>query len=363
MRMAGKVFLILLGILVLVAAGFGLFWYRNVHGFDRYKAALKRLRAVEKQAVLPQSGSTKERIINYGEIGTQGPALLLIHGQMGSWETYACVCEALARDWHIYAVDLYGHGQSSHDPDLYWLDENGNDLIWFVNNVIQGPTVVAGHSNGALVAAYMAAYGGENIVGAVLEDPPVFSTEGDGWEKSFAYLDTYKPLHDYRQLAEPKECWEAYYLRHCLWGQLFVKNGMEGIANYAQRYHEKHPGEPVRIGFLPYSAWSVFETAGAYDLAYGERFYDLTWNHGHRHADILSAIQIPCVYLHAKETVHPSGTLLCAASREQAERAMKCIGENGRLVETDTGDHMIHDVHRDVYVSAVRSLLNAGKED
>jgi pimeloyl-ACP methyl ester carboxylesterase len=75
------------------------------------------------------------------------------------------------------------------------------------------------------------------------------------------------------------------------------------------------------------------------------------------HKEILSAIDVPCVYLHAKETLHENGTFLCAASREQAERAVSYIGDNCRLVETDTSDHVIHTVHRDVYVDAVNSLL------
>ena len=40
------------------------------------------------------------------------------------------------------------------------------------------PQLWRGHSNGALTAAYIAAYGGQNIAGAVLEDPPVFSAGG-----------------------------------------------------------------------------------------------------------------------------------------------------------------------------------------
>ena len=78
-------------------------------------------------------------------------------------------------------------------------------------------------SNGAITASYIAAYGGKNIAGAVLEDPPIFSTGGEGWKESFAYLDTYKPLHDYNESSK-KECWEAYYLRNCHWGKLFMKS-------------------------------------------------------------------------------------------------------------------------------------------
>ena len=39
-----------------------------------------------------------------------------------------------------------------------------------IQNVIGEKTVVCGHSNGALTAAYIAAYGGENIAGAPLAE-------------------------------------------------------------------------------------------------------------------------------------------------------------------------------------------------
>lgn len=345
---AGIIFLILI---VFAVLAFSIFWRRNVRWYDKYEKALGEAGAKEKQVTLP-SGN----VINYGEAENNKPPLLLIHGQMGIWEDYALVMPELSKNWHIYAVDVYGHGGSSHDESLYYLDANGDDLIWFIDHVIGAPTVVSGHSNGGLTAAYIAAYGGGNIAGVVLEDPPVFSTEGEGWEESFAYLDTYKVLHNYNE-SDKSECWEAYYLRHCYWGQLYMKDSMAGIANYAQKYHEKHPDEAVKIGFLPASVWSVFEYAGEYDFAYGEHFYDLSWNHGYTHEQILSEIEVPCVYIHAKESVHGNGTYLCAASREQAERAASFIGENCRLIETGSSDHVIHTVHRDFYIEAVNSLL------
>ena len=348
MKIAG---IVLLSVIVIAFAAFLLFWYRNIHWYDKYRKALKKAGAKEKQATLPDG-----TVINYGEVENDKPALLLIHGQMSTWEDYALVLPELSRNWHIYAVDVYGHGESAHDERLYYLDVNGDGLIWFIDHVIGGPTVVSGHSNGAITAAYIAAYGKQNIAGAVLEDPPVFSTEGEGWEDSFAYLDTYKPLHEYN-ISDKTECWEAWYLRHCYWGQLFMKNAMPRIADYAQKYHSRHPDEEVKIGFLPSSMWYMFKYAKKYDFAYGERFYDLSWNHGLRHENILAAIDVPCVYLHAKETKHENGTYLCAASREQAERAVSCIGGNCRLVETASSDHVIHTVHSDVYIEAVNSLL------
>lgn len=312
--------IVLLAVIVVAAVAFGLYWHHNTHWYFKYEKALKTAGAEEKQVTLPNGN-----VINYGEVSNEKPALLLIHGQMSIWEDYALVLPELSKNWHIYAVDVYGHGESTHDESLYYLDVNGEDLIWFVDHVIGEPTIVAGHSNGAITAAYIAAYGGKNIAGAVLEDPPVFSTEGEGWEESFAYLDTYKPLHDWNQ-SEKAECWESYYLRHCYWGQLYMADAMQGIADYAQKQYQKKPDAAVQIGFLPSSIWYVFEYAKEYDFTYGERFYDLSWNHGLRHEEILSAIEVPCVYIHAKENVHENGTYLCAASREQAERAAAYIG-------------------------------------
>lgn len=342
--------IVLASVIVLIIAGFGFYWYKNIHWYDEYENALQKVNATEQQANLP-SGN----VINYGEVKNDNPPLLLIHGQMGAWEDYALTMPELSEKWHIYAIDVYGHGKSTHNESLYYIDTNGDDIIWFINNVIGEPTVVSGHSNGALTAAYVAAYGGENIKGVVLEDPPVFSTEGEDWEKSFAYLDTYKPLHDY-DLTDKNECWEAYYLRHCYWGQLYMKDSINDIADYAQNYHNNHPDDYVRIGFMPSSVWSIFKYAQNYDFQYGEHFYDLSWNHGIAHKQILSDIDVPCVYIHAKESTAPDGTYLCAASREQAERAVGYIGDNCRLIETDTSDHIIHTVHKDLYIEAVNSF-------
>lgn len=350
-----EIFLII-GIVLAVVIIMGLvvvfiFSYKNLHWYDENEKNLKLVNAKEKQVTLPNGN-----IINYGEVENDRPALLLIHGQMGAWEDYANIMPKLSKNWHIYAVDVYGHGKSSHKESLYYIDVNGDDLIWFIQNVICEKTVVCGHSNGALTAAYMAAYGGESIAGVVLEDPPVFSTEGKVWENSFAYLDTYKPLHDYN-VSEQKECWTAYYLRNCYWGQLFMPSCMENIANYAQRYSEKHPGEEVKIFFLPSSITQIFHYGVDYDPQYGEHFYDLSWNNGYTHEEILSRIEVPCVYLHAKESISDTGIYLCAASKEQAECALSYIGDNCRWIETKDNNHGIHSVHSELYLEAVNTLL------
>lgn len=196
----GKIIvLILLILLAAILLAAGIYIYKCTHYWQpSYRATIKA-GFEEKQATLPD-GST----INYAEGPDNGEALLLIHGQTGCWESYTSVLPELSKHWHVFAVDCYGHGKSAHDEARYYLDKNGDDLIWFTDKIIGGKTVVSGHSSGGLLAAYVAAYGGDNIAGAVLEDPPVFSTEADYFQQSFAYVDTYKVMHEHEYDSSDK---------------------------------------------------------------------------------------------------------------------------------------------------------------
>ena len=68
----------------------------NMNWYDKYEAAIREVHAEEKQVTLPSG-----RIINYGEVKNDKPALLLIHGQMSVWQDYALVLPALSENWHI----------------------------------------------------------------------------------------------------------------------------------------------------------------------------------------------------------------------------------------------------------------------
>ena len=122
-------------------------------------------------------------------------------------------------------------------------------------------------------------------------------------------------------------------------------------------YSQKRLEEEVKIFFMPKSTICVFHYVNQYDMLYGEHFYDLTWNNGISHEQLLQDIEIPCVYLHATEKLAENGVYLCAASKEQADRAAALIGDNCKLIETGTSDHSIHDVHKEIYLDAVNSLL------
>src|SRR5690606_14333560 len=85
--------------------------------------------------------------IHYAEGPDNGPALLLIHGQIMDWTSYARVLPDLAEEYHVFVVDCHGHGKSDKDPRKYSARAMGRDLAQFIRQVIGEPAVVSGHSS------------------------------------------------------------------------------------------------------------------------------------------------------------------------------------------------------------------------
>ena len=130
----------------------------------RFAAGISALLSITPCAI---ATARRGKCLRQAEGPDHGRALLLVHGQTGAWQDYARVLPELSKNWHVFAVDCYGHGGSSHDEKKYYLDANGDDLIWFIGHVIGKETVGSGHSSGGLLAAYVAAYGGDRVVGAL----------------------------------------------------------------------------------------------------------------------------------------------------------------------------------------------------
>lgn len=132
-----------------------------------------------------------------------------------------------------------------------------------------------------------------------------------------------------------------------------MASSMPGLANYAQKYSDSHPGEAVQFFFLPQSINQTFQYVSEYDFSFGEHFYDYTWHSGISHEKLMADIHVPTVFIHTKARYSPDGILMAAASDEQARRAVELI-ENCRLVEPESS-HLIHWYHPDVFVDAVNS--------
>ncbi|MFM9965420.1 MAG: alpha/beta fold hydrolase [Planctomycetaceae bacterium] len=115
--------------------------------------------------------------LNFATGPRHGPALVFFHGVMRRWQCFVPLISTLSTRWHIHALDHRGHGGSSRPKFGYLVRDYVRDGVAFVQEQVQGPAVLYGHSLGAMVAAGVAAELPQQVQGVVLEDPP-FDTMG-----------------------------------------------------------------------------------------------------------------------------------------------------------------------------------------
>ncbi|SHN46268.1 Pimeloyl-ACP methyl ester carboxylesterase [Cryptosporangium aurantiacum] len=115
--------------------------------------------------------------LNYVVGPDNGPPVVLLPAQTGTWQSYDRVLPTLARRHQVYAVDVRGHGKSTWTPGDYCWTSVGADVAVFLREVVGEPSIVSGNSSGGLLALWCAANVPQHTAGLVLEDAPVFSAE------------------------------------------------------------------------------------------------------------------------------------------------------------------------------------------
>ena len=161
-------------------------------------------------AVEPKSKTIAANGINlhYLDWGTAGsPPLVLLHGLRGHAQVWDDVAESLCGDYHVYALDQRGRGDTDHAPGGdYSTDAFVADLAGFVDAIGLDKFILFGHSMGGRNSmAFAGRYpqrlerlcivdigpriepaGGNRITGELRDLPPEF----DGFEDALAHVQT-----------------------------------------------------------------------------------------------------------------------------------------------------------------------------
>jgi pimeloyl-ACP methyl ester carboxylesterase len=124
-----------------------------------------------------------------------GDPMLLLHGVLRCWQDYLPLLPSLSHFWQVHALDFRGHGQSTWVDGQYRVVNYAQDAVAALRSIGR-PTVVYGHSLGAMVAAAAAAECPELVRAVVLEDPP-FETLG----KRIGETSFHRYFKDVREIA------------------------------------------------------------------------------------------------------------------------------------------------------------------
>ncbi len=275
--------------------------------------------------------------MNYGTAGQPDrPALLLIPGQSESWWGYEAAMPLLAEHFCVYAVDLRGQGRSSWTPGRYTLDNMGNDLVRFIDQVIGRPTLVSGLSSGGVLSAWLSAYARPGQVrAAVWEDPPLFSSE-------------VRPAcgQSIRQAIGPLFAMWSKWL-----GDQWSIGDWAGMLAAAPR---ELPG-PILAALAAMQAAGGGETGPPgeppqnmkeYDPEWGRVFWTGTVAASCDHERMLASVKVPVLFTHHFRRVDAAtGTLMGAVSDLQATRARELVEGAGQPFEYRSFPEMPHSMH------------------
>ncbi len=100
------------------------------------------------------------------------PPLLLLHGILGSADTWAWMVPRVTDRFRVLRLDFRGHGDSDRAPGDYHAAAYVGDAVAVCEQAAAAPVAVVGHSLGGATAAGLAQSRPDLVRGAVLIDAP-----------------------------------------------------------------------------------------------------------------------------------------------------------------------------------------------
>jgi pimeloyl-ACP methyl ester carboxylesterase len=245
--------------------------------------------------------------IHLAELPATGPPLLLIHGIGMDWRVWQAIARRLHPYFHLYFLDLRGHGTSAKPESGYSLADYAADVEDVIDAIAMSGLTVAGSSLGGMVAAAIEVPA--DIVGhRILIDPPL----------------TGGPVRDAAMLAE------ILRLKH------------RDPAELRAYLSELNPGVGAHYLTTMAQMWhSAADGVITEPLAHPGDYFAID--------DQLRAIDAPTLILQADPE---RGGVLTDA---QAERALKLL-PRGEWIQVPGAGHAIHATNPFEFVREVRAF-------
>jgi pimeloyl-ACP methyl ester carboxylesterase len=262
-----------------------------------------------------------------------------------------------AKRYHVFAVDVRGHGKSTWTTGEYSYVRCGEDLRAFLREVVRKPAIVSGLSSGAVIALWLAANAPESVAAAISEDPPFFSSLWPRIAGEPFMRHLFETMVEF--LGRPERDVRGYFL-----AQGIPKQGRKDllliphwIGNFIVSDFELNrrlrPGHKYDVPMAPFNGRVGFKFLCEYDVDFSKATIDGRLSEGF---DPEGTLRCPVLLIHASWSRHETWGLLGAMDDADAER-MRALVRTLKYEKVKS----VHDVHLSkpkVFIKVVDSFLD-----
>ncbi len=152
------------------------------------------------------SDCLKLQFWDYGQDGK--PALVLVHGGLDHARNWDWVARSLREHYHVYALDLRGHGNSAWAPGaMYSPAEHILDLSALLDVIDEFPIRLIGHSLGGGIVLHYAGVYPDRVRKAIsiegLGAPPDSRVHGPAPEQLRYWIESVRDIEKRKQKSYP----------------------------------------------------------------------------------------------------------------------------------------------------------------
>ncbi len=112
-------------------------------------------------------------LVHYEVLG-RGRPVILVHGWVGSWRYWIPTLQVLQNKYRVYALDLYGFGDSAKVPKQYSLEQQIALLDDFMRQLGIPKAAMIGHGLGALVVTEFARRFPDRVPRLLIASAPLY---------------------------------------------------------------------------------------------------------------------------------------------------------------------------------------------